>query len=111
MRPTVAILFVAAVYYSIMHVLGITCPISALFGVHCPACGSTRAILSLVRGDFDGYVGYNPAALFLFLAFGLALYKHVFFKGTWYKAVDTVIALSALVAFGNYLYGIIANGF
>lgn len=44
------------------------CPIYAIFGVNCPTCGVTRALLSLIRLDFLAYVKYNAMAIFLLTA-------------------------------------------
>jgi hypothetical protein len=35
------------------------CPTHALFGVDCPACGSTRAVRSLLTGDVAGALSHN----------------------------------------------------
>jgi len=54
-----------AVYLFLHRSLGFTCPIMYFFGVHCPTCGVTRAMLSLFRLDVKGYMYYNAMALFL----------------------------------------------
>ncbi|MDR0288245.1 MAG: DUF2752 domain-containing protein, partial [Clostridiales bacterium] len=35
---------------------GTVCPFDSLFGIPCPSCGSTRAIISLIKGDMVGYM-------------------------------------------------------
>lgn len=47
------------------------CLFKQLFHVPCPSCGSTRAILALLRGDVAASVACNP--LGLLLAAGLAV--------------------------------------
>ena len=45
-----------------------TCPSIGLFGVHCPGCGSMRAMHELTQGDLAGVVSRNallPIALAL----------------------------------------------
>jgi hypothetical protein len=46
------------------------CPFHALTGLWCPACGSTRALFSLMHGDIAGAVKHNvlflPAVSLLF---------------------------------------------
>jgi hypothetical protein len=38
------------------------CPFHALTGMPCPGCGSTRALVALVGGDFAAALGWNPVA-------------------------------------------------
>lgn len=59
----VVVLSVVVVYYIIMNALDITCPIRALSGYPCPACGMSRAIISLFFLDLSGYAYYNIMAV------------------------------------------------
>lgn len=59
----VIILLIVAVYYIVMNALEITCPIRALSGYPCPACGMSRAIMSLFFLDISGYTYYNLMAI------------------------------------------------
>jgi hypothetical protein len=38
------------------------CPVRTLFGVPCPGCGLTRALLSCLRGDLNDAVVTHPMA-------------------------------------------------
>lgn len=40
-----------------------TCPSLALLGVHCPGCGSTRCVHSLLHGDFATAWSMNPLTI------------------------------------------------
>ena len=40
----------------------IPCGFARVFRTPCPGCGSTRAMLALLTGDFDGLVHFNPLA-------------------------------------------------
>jgi hypothetical protein len=41
------------------------CFIKTVFGIPCPTCGSTRAVLLLTRGDLIGSLLLNPIGLIL----------------------------------------------
>ena len=50
-----------AVFYGVLQLFGITCPIKFVTGVSCPGCGMTRAWLSLVfRQDLHAAFHYHP---------------------------------------------------
>lgn len=70
----VIVLSVIAVYYIIMNALDITCPIRALSGYPCPACGMSRAIISLFFLDFTGYAYYNVMAVPVVLGILVAIH-------------------------------------
>lgn len=44
-----------------------TCPIYTHFGFYCPACGGTRAIISLLKFDVFSSILYNPIVVYTFL--------------------------------------------
>ncbi len=51
------------------------CPLRAITGIACPACGGTRAVVALARGDVAGALAWNPfviLALAALLGAGLA---------------------------------------
>jgi hypothetical protein len=43
--------------------LGLRCPIRAVFGIDCPGCGGTRAMMALMRGDVRQAAHENLAVL------------------------------------------------
>lgn len=58
---------------SVYLALPIKCPIKYFLHFDCPTCGMSRAMFSLLRGDFASYMSFNPMALpfLLVLLFGL----------------------------------------
>jgi len=49
----------------IVGVIPVFCPFEAVTGIPCPGCGMTRAILSLMAGNFGTAALYNPFCFFL----------------------------------------------
>ena len=41
-----------------------TCPIYNYFGLFCPACGGTRALISLLKLDLVSSILYNPIVIY-----------------------------------------------
>jgi hypothetical protein len=64
---SIAILHVTGVFSAdrIGGAIPFFCPFKALTGISCPGCGMTRAMLSIIKGDFYGAFGYNPFSFFL----------------------------------------------
>lgn len=89
---------ILAVYAAAMHFFEIHCPIAYIFGVPCPTCGMTRAMISLIRLDFAAYISYHPLALPMTLAIWFLIHLKLFKK----KTLITVASLSVVVL--NFLY-------
>lgn len=50
-----------ALFYLLLDVLGIGCPIKYVTGISCLGCGMTRAWLSILRFDLKSAIHYHPA--------------------------------------------------
>ena len=44
----------------LMRLLNIPCFFKAITGIHCISCGLTRAVLSMLSGDFSAAFYYHP---------------------------------------------------
>ncbi len=53
--------------------MNISCASKTMLGIYCPACGNTRAVLSLLRGDVLSSLHYN-ATIIILLLIGLIFY-------------------------------------
>jgi len=53
------------------------CLFRLLTGIPCPTCGSTRATVSLLHGDFPGALAYNPLVTCALVAAPAAAAVHV----------------------------------
>ena len=62
-RPVTAWLVVSCAGSAADVALGVPCPLYASTGLYCPACGATRATLSLLRGDVASAIRDNALLL------------------------------------------------
>jgi len=66
---------VIIVFYAVMELSGISCPIRFLTGISCAGCGMSRAWLSLLRLDIVAAFHYHPLFLLPILAVGLLMFR------------------------------------
>ncbi len=91
------VIAVVCVYYALLNFLDISCPLKLLLGFDCPTCGSTTAVLCLLKGDFRGYLS-KPFALPLFVAVMLEINRFLF------KKPVIIDVFTVIVAVGNFVY-------
>ena len=88
------------------HAAGITfCLFRRLTVIPCPCCGTTRAFLSVLRGDIVGAVTYNPLAVIVILLGPFALWLMTLRKA-WprsFVVAGKVLAWSAVLLNWAYL--------
>ena len=97
-RNLLALLLIAAVAVFLLLAFGDLCLSRVLFGLPCPACGMTRAVLFLTFLDLEKSLYYNPLAipaLLFILAFAYLKFKHPQKVTAWlfYPFVAFVIVL------------------
>ena len=85
--------------YAIFRLLGITCLIYKITDIPCPACNMARALVALIKGDFDTYVSYNIMALPVAIVFLVGLFENVLGR---YKGI--VRFCCAVILIINLLY-------
>lgn len=95
------VILVVCAYYVLLGFLGISCPIRLLIGHNCPTCGTTTAILSLLKGDINGYFTTQPFALLLVIVFGCEVNRSVF------KRPIIIDIATIIVAVANFIYYLI----
>ena len=59
---------VAAILLLACHFGIILCPLKRFTGIPCPTCGSTRAVVCVLKGDFVGAFRYQPLVMTLVIA-------------------------------------------
>ena len=105
LRKFLAVHIPAAVVIVLYIILPIGCPIKYFLHIDCPACGSTRALVALLRGDTASYFLYNPIALPLLLIVLFALHKGLFNLN---RRTEMLIIISiAVCVFIAYIFRII----
>jgi hypothetical protein len=62
----------------LLYARGVPCVFARVFHVPCPACGSTRAVLALLRGDLRGVLHNNPLGPVAALLLGLLAAQSLF---------------------------------
>lgn len=69
-----------AVFVAGMTIFKVPCPLLALFGLHCPFCGMTRAVLSLLRLNISAAIHYHFMVFSLPVLYFFFLYDFTPFK-------------------------------
>jgi hypothetical protein len=89
------------------HAIG--CPLHRLTGAWCPGCGSSRAIVSLLRGDVTASFRYHPLLLPMLALLGWmwasSLYANRTERPRWVRA-PAEIPVALVAAFGLALFGL-----
>ena len=95
-RPYLVLLLIGyfAIAYTAMHYLDITCVFLKMFGIPCPGCGMTRALLSLLKLDFYSAAKYNILIFFMPYVF---MYVFFDFKHKIHNKIMIGIALFAII--------------
>ncbi len=65
----------AVVYITLMLKFEIYCPMRHLTGIPCACCGMSRAAVSLLHLNWEGYVHNNPAMLPFVAALFITIHK------------------------------------
>ncbi len=105
LKSFLAVHSLAAAVIVIYILLPFGCPIKYFLHFECPACGSTRAILSLLKGDIGGYFNYNPMALPLLFVALFGLHKNLF--GLSSRTERLIIIPCAIAVFSVYIMRIL----
>lgn len=79
-KGEITVLLLCAATVAVFKAFGINCLVRRITGLPCPACGMTRAVFALLRGDFLGYAASNAMALPVAAAFCGELFIKAFGK-------------------------------
>ena len=93
------------IMYIVLNKLrGAFCPSVILCGLPCPRCGTTRAALYLLKGDFAEAFYINPG-IYLWVVFLLYIIVVRYILGKPLKHATTFAAIIAVLIIIRFLYG------
>ena len=99
----------AAAAGALLLVVGWPCPIRALVGHPCPACGLTRALRLALTGDFGGATRIHPLVWIVvpFVCAWLAIEVVGYVRnGAWGASARVPHGTKALVAFATLMFAV-----
>lgn len=80
MLPVGIFLGYAALRWIIPHLPDAECVVYKLFGVYCPGCGGTRAVIALLHGELLKSLWYHPFVMYTMVMYVLFMLSHTLEK-------------------------------
>ena len=81
------IMFIIFLYLNNRFSFSIPCPIHTLFKLHCPGCGATRMVLSILKFDFYKAFRYNQ---FLFIISPFLISYYIVYYYNWIQNLPSI---------------------
>lgn len=100
MKRDIAAILTVVAFYTVLQLMGITCPIKFLTGISCAGCGTTRAWLAFLRGDIRTALYYHPMFWVPPIALLLYMKRSKIHKTIFFLAIFFIILAYAIL----YLY-------
>lgn len=100
-----ALLFLALFLLYCLSMTAMTggiCFLKGIFGIPCPGCGGTRAMILLAEGDVLGSLDMNPSSPLLFFCLLNEIRVNYFRKGS-KKAADIFLAATVFLSIAVYI--------
>lgn len=69
------------------------CPFHYLTGLHCPGCGSLRAVHRILRGDVSGALSMNPLLVISLPIFPIAIFRRSWLYARWLPLTLFIVIL------------------
>lgn len=92
----IVIILMIFTIWLLFQIFSIPCPSKLFFKVPCPACGTTRALFSLLRLDFKSYFHYNAMAIPLVICIILEIHRNLL-KKELIKYINSSIILVSIL--------------
>lgn len=88
------------------------CQLHSLTGLHCPGCGTTRAVHSLLNGNIEQAIAWNPITLIVVPILAIALIRSLW-SWAWERPLKPMYRnpawLAAAICTILILFGILRN--
>lgn len=82
----------------------IPCVNKKLFGVDCLGCGTQRALLLLLRGEFNAAFHMFPAIFTTILFFGVLGLHFIDKSRNYHKIIVSLAIINAVIMIVSYIY-------
>ena len=82
----------------------IPCVNKKLFGVECLGCGTQRALLLLLRGEFNAAFHMFPAIFTTILFFGVLGLHFIDKSRNYHKIIVSLAIINAVIMIVSYIY-------
>lgn len=82
----------------------IPCLNKKIFGIDCIGCGTQRAIILILKGDYLKAFYMFPAIYTLLLFFGVLALHFIDKNRNYHKIIITLAIINALIMFVSYIY-------
>ncbi len=86
------------------HIYGTCCPMRIITGLPCPACGTTRSVIALLKFDFKTAFWYQPVMPLLVLFCIFFCYKRYYKKQTDKRLFLRILGIILVICCSVYIY-------
>lgn len=75
-----------------------------LFGVECLGCGTQRALVMLLKGEFTAAFHQFPAIFTTLLFFGILIVHFIDKSRNYHKLIVSIAIINAIIMIVSYIY-------
>ena len=109
------LIFIPQILLFIIYIFGnivIPCSFKKIFGIACPTCGMTRAMLSLLHGDIIDTIYYNILAIplvILLILIDIVIIIDVFKKSNYLEKIWMILVKNYKVIILLFVFSMVIN--
>ena len=104
----IIIILLVIIYFSFLksYISIPACPIYTHFGIFCPACGGTRALISILNFDIISSISFNPIVIYTLVFSTLYLITgsiNIAFKKNINIHAKLILKIGIFILFANWI--------